>query len=299
MKPYRTMREHDLRGDRHLGQHIMIDPHAVRKIVEGADLEGSDVVLEVGPGPGTLTVHLAERAGEVIAVELDERMLAPLHESLAGHDNVRIVQGDILELDVAALVGHRPYKVVANLPYYITSAILRHLLSASRRPSSLVVTVQREVADRIVGRPGRRQRHKQEQRMSLLAVSIQFYGQPRIMARIPAGAFRPIPEVDSAVLRIDTYDPLPWGAADERITFDVARAGFTHSRKQLRNALRLGLPDADEMVDEALARSGIDPRRRAETLSVGEWVALSNELAALRDPLDDANLAKDKKPSSG
>jgi 16S rRNA (adenine1518-N6/adenine1519-N6)-dimethyltransferase len=282
VKPYQTMREHDLRGDRHLGQHILVDPHAVQTIVESADLEESDLVLEVGPGPGTLTVHLAERAGEVIAVELDERMLAPLHEALAGHGNVQIVQRDILELDLAGLVGGRPYKVVANLPYYITSAILRHLLSASHRPACLVVTVQREVADRIVGRPGRRQRHKQEQRMSLLAVSVQFYGRPRIVTRIAAGAFRPIPEVDSAVLRIDTYDPLPWGAVDEALTFDLARAGFAHSRKQLHNALRLDLPDADQVIDAALARSGIDPRRRAETLSVQEWVALSHALAMLR-----------------
>jgi 16S rRNA (adenine1518-N6/adenine1519-N6)-dimethyltransferase len=290
VKPYRAMREHHLRGDRHLGQHILVDPHAVQTIVAGADLEGSDLVLEVGSGPGTLTVHLAERAGEVIAVELDERMLAPLREALAGHDNVRIVQGDILELDIAALVGQRPYQVVANLPYYITSAILRHLLSASHRPACLVVTVQREVADRIVGRPGRRQRHKQEQRMSLLAVSVQFYGRPRILARIAAGAFRPMPEVDSAVLRIDSYDPLPWGPVDEAVTFDVARAGFAHSRKQLRNALRLGLPDADEVVDEALARSGIDPRRRAETLAIEEWVALSNAFS---------NVATGSSPSQG
>ncbi|HUT18053.1 MAG TPA: 16S rRNA (adenine(1518)-N(6)/adenine(1519)-N(6))-dimethyltransferase RsmA [Anaerolineae bacterium] len=282
MKPYQAMREHDLRGDKHLGQHILVDPHAVREIVDGADLDAGDLVLEVGPGPGTLTAQLAELAAEVIAVELDERMLVPLREALAGHDNVRVVQGDILEQDVAELVGQRPYKVVANLPYYITSAVLRHLLSAPLRPDCLVVTVQREVADRIVGRPGRRQRHKQEQRMSLLAVSVQFYGQPRILARIPAGAFRPVPSVDSAVVRIDTYDPLPWGVVDEALFFEVARAGFAQSRKQLRNALRLGLPYADEETDEALARSGIDPRRRAETLSVAEWVALSNALAALR-----------------
>jgi 16S rRNA (adenine1518-N6/adenine1519-N6)-dimethyltransferase len=135
--------------------------------------------------------------------------------------------------------------------------------------------------------------------MSLLAVSVQFYGQPRILARIPAGAFRPMPEVDSAVLRIDTYDPLPWGGADERVTFEVARAGFAHSRKQLRNALRLGLPDADEVIDEALARAGIDPRRRAETLPVDEWVALSQALAAVRGSDDDTSLAKVKKPSQG
>jgi 16S rRNA (adenine1518-N6/adenine1519-N6)-dimethyltransferase len=276
------MRAHDLRGDRRLGQHILVDPHAVREVVDGADLDADDLVLEVGAGPGTRTAQLAELAAEVIAVELDERMLVPLCEALAGHDNVRVVHGDILEQDVAELVGQRPYKVVANLPYYITSAVLRHLLSAPLRPDRLVVTVQREVAHRIVGRPGRRQRHKQEQRMSLLAVSIQFYGHPRILARIPAGAFRPVPSVDSAVVRIDTYDPLPGGVVDEALFFEVARAGFAQSRKQLRNALRLGLLDADEEIDEALARSGVDPRRRAETLSVEEWVALSNAFTALR-----------------
>jgi len=285
VKPYQAMRDHDVRGDRHLGQHILVDPSAVVKIVDAAELDPTDLVLEVGPGPGTLTVPLAERAGEVVAVELDERMLPLLREALAGHDNVRVVQGDILDQDVAALVEQRPYKVVANLPYYITSAVLRHLLTASLRPRRLVVTVQREVADRIVGLPGRRQRHKQEQRMSLLAVSVQFYGRPHVVARIPAGAFRPVPAVDSSVVRIDTYDPLPWGVADEALLFEVARAGFAQSRKQLRNALRLGLSFPDDQIDAALARADIDPRRRAETLTMEEWAALANALSS-------ANLAK-------
>jgi 16S rRNA (adenine1518-N6/adenine1519-N6)-dimethyltransferase len=290
VKPYRAMQDHDLHGNRHLGQHILVDPQAVQKIVDAADLDPTDLVLEVGPGPGTLTVPLAERAAEVIAVELDERMLSLLLEALAGHDNVQVVHGDILEQDVAELVGRRPYKVVANLPYYITSAVLRHLLTASLRPQRLVVTVQREVADRMVGLPGRRQRHKQEQRMSLLAVSVQFYGQPHVVARIPAGAFRPVPAVDSAVVRIDTYDPLPWHVADEGLFFELARAGFGQSRKQLRNALRLGLPFSANQIDAALARAGIDPHRRAETLTIEEWAALTNALA---------NLAKVSSPSQG
>jgi 16S rRNA (adenine1518-N6/adenine1519-N6)-dimethyltransferase len=284
------MRDHDLHGDRHLGQHILVDPNAVQKIIDAAELAPTDLVLEVGPGPGTLTVPLAERAGQVIAVELDERMLPLLREALAGHDNVRVVHGDILEQDVAALVNGRPYKVVANLPYYITSAVLRHLLTASLRPQRLVVTVQREVADRIVGMPGRRQRHKQEQRMSLLAVSVQFYGQPRVVARIPAGAFRPVPAVDSTVVRVDTYDPLPWGVTDEALFFEVARAGFAQSRKQLRNALRLGLPYPGDQIDAALARAGVDPRRRAETLTIEEWTALTKAFL---------NLAKGAFPSQG
>ncbi|MBN1643131.1 MAG: ribosomal RNA small subunit methyltransferase A [Anaerolineae bacterium] len=269
------MRARSVRGDVRLGQHILVDPQAVLKIVDAAELERTDTVLEVGPGPGTLTTHLAARAGSVIAVEIDERMIGPLRDTLAGQDNVRIIHGDILEQDLSLLVCGKPFVVVANLPYYITSAVLRHLLSTPQRPTRLVVTVQREVADRIVGRPGRRERHKQSTRMSLLAVSVQFYGQARIVAHIPAGAFRPVPGVDSAVVRIDTYDPLPWGGVDEATFFEVARAGFAQSRKQLRNALRHGLAGRASEVDAALDAAGIDGARRAETLSIAEWVALA------------------------
>ena len=159
MKPYQVLRQHGVRSKKQFGQHFLVDPVAVQRILDAADLCDRDTVLEVGPGPGVLTVHLAQRAGRVIAVEMDERMLAPLHETLHGHDNVRgqghvrVVHGDILEQDVSALVGGGPYKVVANLPYYITSAVLRHILESTHRPRLLVVTVQREVAERIVGRP--------------------------------------------------------------------------------------------------------------------------------------------------
>ena len=279
MKPYRAIQDRHLRSKKSLGQHFLVDPQAVKKIVDSADIAEHDTVLEVGPGPGTLTLHLAQRAKRVIAVEVDERMLAPLDEILGDHDNVHIVHGDILEQDIAALVESEPYKVVANLPYYITSAVLRRLFESSPRPSTVVVTVQREVADRIVGRQSKRARHKQSVRMSLLAVSVQFYGQPRIVAHIPAGAFRPVPAVDSAVVRIDTYDPLPWHVLDERRFFGVVRAGFAQSRKQLHNALR-SLHIENELLVTALRAAGIDGQRRAETLSVEEWVALSNALVA-------------------
>lgn len=277
MDAYEALREHGVWSDKRLGQHILVDPRAVERIVEAAELDENDVVLEVGPGPGTLTAHLARQAGRVVAVELDERMLPPLAEVLAGVDNVSIVQGDILEQDVAGLVGEGPYKVVANLPYYVTSAVLRHVLEARVRPERLVVTVQREVAERIVGRPrGRKQ--KAGPRMSLLAVSVHFYGEPRIVARIPAGAFRPVPAVDSAVVRVDVYHPLPWGEVDVKRFFEVARAGFAQSRKQLRNALIHNLALPAEQVSAGLEVAGIDGRRRAETLSVQEWVALSKTI---------------------
>jgi 16S rRNA (adenine1518-N6/adenine1519-N6)-dimethyltransferase len=278
---YRTLREHGVRSDKRLGQHILVDQAAIERIVDAADLDRTDVVLEVGPGPGTLTVPLAERAGQVVAVELDERMLAPLQELLRDRENVAVVHGDILDQDVASLVGEGRYKVVANLPYYVTSAVLRHVLEARVRPERLVVTVQREVAERIVGRPGRGQRRRKRTsgpRMSLLAVSVQFYGEPRIVARIPAGAFRPVPAVDSAVVRVNVYNPLPWGQVDVRRFFEVARAGFAQSRKQLRNALIHNLGLSADRVSAGLEAAGIDGRRRAETLSVPEWVALSRAL---------------------
>ncbi len=266
------------RVGRELGQHFLTDRRVAARIAAAADLSRDDLVLEVGAGRGALTVQLARKAGEVVAVEVDARLLGSLREALREFDNVRVVHGDILKQDVGALVGYRPYKVVANLPYYITSAVLRHLLEADLRPRLLVVTVQREVAERIVARPG--QQGRRAERMSLLSLSVQFYGQPRIVARLPAGAFYPPPKVESAVVRVDTFDPLPWGEVDEDNLFRVARAGFAQSRKQLRNALAAGLSLPVREVVAALETAGINPSRRAETLSVAEWVALSRALAA-------------------
>jgi 16S rRNA (adenine1518-N6/adenine1519-N6)-dimethyltransferase len=221
---------------------------------------------------GTLTRLLAEQAGRVAAIELDGRLLAILREQLAGLPNIRIIHGDVLQM---ADLGypHLGYKVVANLPYYITSAVLRHFLEKEPRPTVMVVTVQREVAQRIVAGPGE---------MSLLALSVQFYDQPRIVARVPAEAFYPRPKVDSSVVRIDVGQQpaiaLPPGL-DEETFFRVARAGFGQKRKMLRNSLSagLGLPAAG--VEEALARANVDPRRRAETLSLAEWAEVARAIA--------------------
>ena len=294
MRPYQVLRRQGVRSIKQLGQHFLVDPVAVQRVVDAADLCDRDTVLEVGPGPGILTVHLAQRAGQVIAVEVDERMLAPLHESLSeqsnvsgqsnvhGRCNVRVVHGDILEQDIPALVGGGPYKVVANLPYYITSAVLRHILESEVRPRLLVVTVQREVAERIVGRSVKDKKRRGQEpsmRMSLLAVGVQFYGTPRIIARVPAGAFRPPPNVESAIVRIDVHDPLPWPAVDEPSFFRVVRAGFAQPRKQLHNTLAHGLSLSAVEIDAALEKAAVDGRRRAETLSISEWVALTNALS--------------------
>jgi 16S rRNA (adenine1518-N6/adenine1519-N6)-dimethyltransferase len=283
MKAHEVLSKQGVGSKKSLGQHFLVDERAVLRILEAAALDEGDTVLEIGPGPGTLTPHLAERAGRVIAVEIDERMLAPLRESLAGCDNVRIVRADILDQDLCQLVGTGPYKVVANLPYYITSAVLRHLLESPCHPHALIVTVQREVAERIVARAyPAKSRPKHATKMSLLAVSVQFYGQPRIVARIPAGAFRPVPAVDSAVVRIDTYAQLPWGVDDVSAFFRTARAGFSERRKQLRNALAHGLALPVENVLAALQDAEIDPRRRAETLSIEEWARLSHAFVRQR-----------------
>lgn len=270
--------KYSLRPRKGLGQHFLADPNILRKIVEAADLSPKEVVLEIGPGLGTLTRWLAEAVDRVVAVELDERMIGVLREEMAHLPNLELVQGDILQLDPVALIddptssdlGSPPldYTVVANLPYYITSAAIRHLLEAEPPPNRLVLTVQLEVARRIVAEPGD---------MSLLAVSVQFYGRPRIVAKIPAGAFTPPPKVDSALVRIDTCGVPQVDVPDVEVFFRVARAGFAQKRKQLKNALGAGLGLPPDEVADVMARTGIEPQRRAQTLSLVEWAALACE----------------------
>jgi len=271
---------HGLRPRKDLGQNFLVDPVALARIVDAAELSPDDIVLEIGPGPGGLTERLLEQAGRVVAVELDTNMVALLRQQLGANPRLRIVVGDILKQDPGELLAlsvpadnapHPKYKVVANLPYYITSAVIRHLTEAPLRPACAVLTVQREVAARIVAKPGQ---------MSLLAVSVQLYGEPRIVARVPAGAFYPRPKVDSAVVRIQFYPDLPLSGGEIAHFFRVVRAGFGQRRKQIHNALAAGLALPDAVVREALEQVGIDPRRRAETLEIGEWVRLCRALAA-------------------
>jgi 16S rRNA (adenine1518-N6/adenine1519-N6)-dimethyltransferase len=262
------LRAYGLRPRKGLGQNFLTDPVALGRIVAAADLSPDDAVVEVGAGLGTLTRLLAGQAGQVVAVELDDQLVAILQEQLADLSNVRIIHGDILRISDLGF-PHHGYKVVGNVPYYITSAVLRHFLQAKPRPRLMAVTVQREVAERIVARPPD---------MSLLAVSVQFYGRPSLAARIPAGAFYPPPKIDSAVLRIDVGEQ-PMVAlsegTDEAAFFRVVRAGFNQKRKMLRNALSAGLALPPARVEEALALAGVDPRRRAETLGLQEWAEVT------------------------
>jgi 16S rRNA (adenine1518-N6/adenine1519-N6)-dimethyltransferase len=267
------LRSYGLQPKKSLGQNFLVDSAALARVAAVAEITPEDAILEIGAGLGSLTRVLARSARRVVAVELDGRLFPVLRSVLAGLSNVELVQGDILEIDPAKLALGPAYLVVANIPYYITSALVRHLLEAAAKPSRLVLTVQREVAERICAQAGE---------MSLLALSVQVYGRPLIATHIPAGAFYPRPKVDSAVVRVDLYEqPLvPANLLDD--FFRLAKAGFAQKRKTLRNSLAAGLAWRTERVDAWLSAAGIDPRRRAETLSVGEWGALAARLAAER-----------------
>jgi 16S rRNA (adenine1518-N6/adenine1519-N6)-dimethyltransferase len=259
------LRRYGLRPDKSLGQNFLIDEPALRRVVAAAAIEPGDEVLEIGPGLGGLTRHLAACARQVVAVELDGGLLPPLREVLSSHPNVLLVQGDILALDPASLMTSPGYLVVANIPYYITSALIRHLVEASIRPRRMVLTVQREVAERITAAPGD---------LSLLALSVQLYGQPRVVSHIPAEAFYPAPKVDSAVIRVDLLPEPRLPAAQIPDFFRLAKAGFSQKRKMLRNALSGGLACPPAQAEQLLRAAGIDPQRRAETLSLEEWERL-------------------------
>lgn len=281
--PRTLLKRYGLAPRKALGQNFLSDPALLARIAAGADSGAEDTVLEIGAGLGALTQELARRAGQVIAVETDPHLVDVLRDTLSGWPNVRLVHGDILTLEIPDLLGIEPpaapplwgtrlphYHVVANLPYYITAAVLRHLLEAPLRPARLVVTVQREVAERLVAAPGE---------MSLLSVSAQFYGVPRVLFRIKPGAFFPPPQVESAVVRLDTYPDPPVPVGDVAWFFTVVRAGFAQKRKQLRNTLASALAMPVAQVEAALHNAGLDPTRRAETLTLAEWGRLAQALA--------------------
>jgi 16S rRNA (adenine1518-N6/adenine1519-N6)-dimethyltransferase len=277
------LKKHGLRPDKRLGQNYLVDTEALKRIVEAAGVQAGDAILEIGPGLGSLTRYLAAAGRHVTAVELDGRLIPVLREVLEPFPNVRIVEGDILLLDPAELMGDpavvtadslqnsrtedRAYVVVANIPYYITSPLIRHLLEARLRPARLTLTVQQEVAERITAEAGE---------MSLLALSVQVYGRPGIAARIPAGAFYPSPQVDSAVVRVEIFaEPLFPPPVLETV-FRLAKAGFSQKRKMLRNSLAAGMHMPPAQAEVLLTTAGIEPTRRAETLSLEEWGQLAS-----------------------
>jgi 16S rRNA (adenine1518-N6/adenine1519-N6)-dimethyltransferase len=268
----KTLRSRGVIPRKSLGQNFLTDDAMAQRIVAAAQIAPHNTVIEIGAGAGALTKHLARQARRVLAVELDQQLIPILREELAGFTNVLIVHDDALEIDFARLIRREAQvqtetgdeiRVVANLPYYITSAVIRRILESEVCFASIILTMQFEVAQRIVAGPGE---------MSLLAVSVQFYGRPELLWRIPPSAFYPQPDVDSAVLRITPFtQPRP---VNRDLFFKWVKAAFSQPRKQLRNTLSAGLGIGKAQVEEILLACGIDPGRRAESLGMNEWIRL-------------------------
>jgi len=272
----RRLRKFGLKPRKGLGQHFLVDGEVLEAIISAAGLTPADLVVEVGPGLGILTEELAKKAGGVIAIELDDKLAALLKETLASFDNVTIVNDDVLNIEPGELLKEQKspvYKVVANLPYYITSPVLRHFLTAAAKPQMMIVMVQKEVAEAIAAQPGD---------MSLLSVSVQFYGKAEIIGRVPAQSFYPAPEVDSALLRIGLYAE-PAVAVDEGGFFELVRAGFAAPRKQIANSLSQGFGLPRDVIFPLLEKAGITSQRRAETLTLEEWARLWRVFEEKRD----------------
>lgn len=262
------LRRFKLRADKKLGQNFLIDETVVRRIVEAAELTSDDKVLEVGPGIGTLTQGLAESGAQVTAVELDRRLLPVLDSTLAGYDNVRIVNGDILKVDIMQEVDAEGFKVCANLPYYITTPIIFALLEKRLPMERLVAMVQKEVAERMAAKPGGRD-------YGALSVAIQYYTEPEIAFIVPPSSFIPAPSVDSAVIVCKRREKPPVEVCDEALFFRVVKAAFSLRRKMLSNALKnMGI--SSQQCVQWLELAGIDGKRRGETLSLEDFAALTN-----------------------
>ncbi len=271
-QPGRRLAELELTARKGLGQHFLTDKGVLNKIICAADLSQEDTVIEVGPGLGILTEELVKKACKVVAVELDKGLATALQQQFQSSPNFLIVNEDILKITPCDLLVRAGalgnYKVVANLPYYITSAVMRHFLEPAERPGLMVVMVQREVAKSITAAPGG---------LSLLGISVQLFGEPCVISRVPAGAFYPAPKVESAIVRVETY-PVPLVPQDEIPGFFLmARAAFSAARKQVQNSLAHSLEMTRQEVVSRLSAAGINPSRRAETLSIAEWVRLWQE----------------------
>lgn len=259
------LKKYQITPHKSLGQNFLADHNALLKIVQDSGVRPEDRVLEIGAGLGSLTRLLAVQSGTVVAVELDADLFPALRSVVQSFDNVRLIQGDILRIPPGQIFSEDGYKVVANIPYYITSAVIRHLLEAAVRPDRLVLTMQREVAERILNA---------DQKMSLLSLSVQIYGQAHLASQIPAECFYPRPKVDSSVLVIDV-DAIPkLGRPETNRLFQLAHLAFNQKRKMLRSSLRPALGQDLDTVSDVLAQAGIDPRQRPETLALEDWIRL-------------------------
>lgn len=266
----RTLKAYGAYPQKDLGQHFLIDHKSLESIVEAADLTGRERVVEVGPGMGILTKELCKKAKEVLALELDRSMIAIVKTTCIKHTNLKVENVDILKYNTDEL---GEYKVVANVPYYITSAIIRLFLESSNKPEEMVLLIQREVAERICAKPSR---------MSVLAVSVQFYSNPSIVEVVPRTAFFPAPKVDSAILKIRVYKK-PLFDVDSKLFFRIVKAGFGEKRKQLVNSLSGGLVLSKEVIEDLLKIANVSTTARAESLTMMDWYNIYNAYLQLHE----------------
>jgi len=253
------LKNHGIRPSKGLGQNFLIDQKAVKRVIDAADLKKDDLVLEIGPGLGVLTIELAKRAKKVVAVEKDQKIAEILKETLKGLDNIEIIKADILKLDLDL----SDYKIVANIPFYLTSFLIRRLLESEKRPKEIILIIQKEVAQRICAKPPK---------MNLLAVSVQFFADPMIVSYLSKKSFWPQPDVDGAIIKIK---PKTKTTESTDLFFKVVKAGFSQPRKQLINNLSKGLKLEREKVKEWLLKNKIQPEQRAESLTLKDWINLT------------------------
>ena len=273
-----VLRRHGVRAATSLGQRFLVDRLVLQAILEAAELSEVDDVLEVGPGPGVLTAKLAECARSVTAVEVDERMVSVLRDTLAGRDNVRIVRADALAVDLFTAGERRPTRIVANVPYQITTPLLERFIGDERRPPLVVVLVQEEVARRMVATAS------SGKERGYLSVFVQSFADAKIVRRVPPSAFRPAPKVSSAVVALRTHARPAFAPLDRKAFLRFVSDVFRHRRKQLRGALGHEAGVTPDRAVAALRECGIEPRRRAEELTLEEWVALARALGVPADP---------------
>ena len=268
-----VIQKHNFNFKKSFGQNFLIDSHVIDKIIRAAEITPEDNVLEIGPGIGTLTQYLAESAGKVVAVEIDEKRIPVLEETLAEYDNVRVINEDILKCDIDSIFGGEPFKVVANLPYYITTPIIMGLLEGKSHFDSLTVMIQKEVADRMKAGPGTKD-------YGALSLAVQYYAEPYLAANVPPNCFMPRPNVGSAVIRLKRRPEPAVQVKDEKLLFGLIRAAFMERRKTLLNAVKNSkeLDISKERVEEVLTELGIDTRIRGEALNLEQFALLADNL---------------------
>ncbi|MCL0032918.1 16S rRNA (adenine(1518)-N(6)/adenine(1519)-N(6))-dimethyltransferase RsmA [Peptococcaceae bacterium] len=273
----KILNKHNLKANKSLGQNFLVDANIVHKIVDAADILNDDIVVEIGPGLGVLTCALAEKAKKVIAVEIDSKIIPVLKENVEPYENIEIVHADALKINFDALVKEKAfddkeafsYKLVANLPYYITSPVVMHMLTNKFNLNTMVIMVQLEVAKRIVAAPGSKD-------YGILSIAVQYYAEPKIVFKVPKTVFFPKPDVDSAVLELSIRKNPAVDVADESLFFKVIRAAFANRRKKILNSLLCGINLPKELIKKVLGEAGIDETQRGEDLSLDDFAKLAD-----------------------